>query len=123
MTAAEADNSRGAKKLSALPAAGAAGRADNLRRLAVVVVAELVERDGRAERRVAEPVVVVLVVAGHRECGGARLLGRVDVDVAVPRDAGTRRDQLADDHVLLQADERVALGRDGGVGEDARRLL
>src|ERR1041385_504132 len=36
-----------------------------------------------------------------------------DPDVAVPAHAGTGRDQLADDHVLLQPEQRVGLAADG----------
>src|SRR5664279_1074370 len=84
-------------------------RPSGRRRSAVVVVPELVERDRRAERTTSgtEAVVVVLVIAGHRERRCAGLFGRVHLDIAVPSDAGTRRDELADDHVLLQTNERV----------------
>src|SRR3954447_17186335 len=68
-------------------------------------------------------VVLPVVVAGHRVDGRARLLGRLDRDVPVAADARTRRDQLADDHVLLEAEQAVALALDRGVGENLRRLL
>ena len=51
----------------------------------------------------AAELVVAVVVAGHRVGRGARLLGRLDPHVAVPLEAGAGRDELADDHVLLQA--------------------
>ena len=38
-----------------------------------------------------------------------RLLRGLDRDVAVPRQAGSGRDELADDHVLLEAEQRVGL--------------
>src|SRR3954451_20361181 len=68
-------------------------------------------------------VVLPVVVPGHRVDGGAGLLGRLDRDVPVAADARTRRDQLADDHVLLEAEQAVALALDRGVGENLRRLL
>ena len=51
--------------------------------------------------------------------------GRVRWRLAQPRDraARSRRDEAAHDHVLLEAFERIDLAVDGGVGEDARRLL
>src|SRR6266545_6351164 len=102
----------GARPLSLLPTS------------AVVVVPVVVERYGRPERLTrAEAVVVVLVVARHRERRSACLLGGVHLDVAVPRNAGTCRDELADDHVLLEPDERVTARRDRGVGEHPGRLL
>src|SRR4051794_16484424 len=68
-------------------------------------------------------VVLPVVVAGHGVDGGARLLGRLDRDVPVAADARTRRDQLSDDHVLLEAEQAVALALDRRVGEDLGRLL
>src|SRR5690606_40995033 len=43
--------------------------------------------------------------------------------VVPAEDAGTRRDQMADDDVLLQADQLVAGTAHCGVREHARRLL
>ena len=37
--------------------------------------------------------------------------------------AGSRRDQAADDDVLLEAVQAVHLAVDGGIGEDTRRFL
>src|SRR5690349_15133432 len=68
-------------------------------------------------------VVVVGVVAAHGVRVGPRLLGRLDPDVAVTLQAGAGGDQLADDHVLLQAHERVRLGVDRRVGQHPGRLL
>src|SRR6266568_1934663 len=75
----------------------------------------------------AEPVVG-LRVPGHRVHLLLGLLGRLHPDVAVLADAGTSRDELADDHVLLEADQRVAAGVDrrvrqypGGLLERRRR--
>src|SRR4051812_16358180 len=68
-------------------------------------------------------VVLPVVVAGHGVHRGAGLLGRLDRDVPVAADARTRRDQLADDHVLLEPEQAVALALDRGVGEDLGRLL
>src|ERR1700750_2157880 len=49
--------------------------------------------------------------------------GRLAVDRAVGLEPGGRRDQLADDHVLLQAREAVDLALERRVGEDLRGLL
>src|SRR6478752_6307689 len=48
---------------------------------------------------------------------------RLDRDRAVMLEAGRGRDQLADDHVLLQANEFVPFALEGGVGEHLGRLL
>src|SRR5262245_36953574 len=68
-------------------------------------------------------LVVVGVVAGHGVRRGAGLLGGLHPDVAVPLEAGARRDQLADDDVLLQTAQRVGASVDRRVGEDAGGLL
>src|SRR5215213_2920329 len=68
-------------------------------------------------------VVLPVVVAGHGVHRGAGLLGRLDRDVPVAADARTRRDQLSDDHVLLEPEQAVALALDRGVGEHLGRLL
>ncbi len=81
----------------------------------------LVERDGGADHVRAERVVVRVVA--HRVRVRAGLLGGLHPDVAVAVETGTRRDQLAEDDVLLQADERVALALDRRVREDLGRLL
>jgi hypothetical protein len=47
---------------------------------------------------------------------------RFDDDVAVARHP-RGRDQFADDDVFLEAEQRIVLALDRGVGEDARRLL
>src|SRR3954469_2307574 len=52
-----------------------------------------------------EGVAVGVLVAGHGVDRLLRLLGRLDPDVAVAADAGTRRDELADDDVLLEAEQ------------------
>nr|AHE14899.1 hypothetical protein asmbl_7 [uncultured bacterium] len=85
----------------------------------------LLEADGLAGALTEDVRAVVLpvVVAGHGVDGGARLLGRLDRDVPVAADAGTGRDQLPDDHVLLEAEQAVALALDRGVGEHLGRLL
>src|SRR5262245_8468912 len=48
---------------------------------------------------------------------------RLDLELAVPLEAGGGRDQLADDHVLLQAAELVDLALEGRVGQHLGRLL
>ena len=45
------------------------------------------------------------------------------LDLTVLGHARPSRDQLADDHVLFQAEQRIVLAFDSGLGEDARRLL
>src|SRR5256714_9339298 len=50
-------------------------------------------------------------------------LGRSDLDRPVPLQARGRRDQLPDDHVLLQPEQPVDLALDRGVGQYLRRLL
>src|SRR6201989_1432398 len=49
--------------------------------------------------------------------------GRLDRDRAVVLEAGRGRDQLADDHVLLEADKAIPLALQGRVGEHLGRLL
>src|SRR3954464_5594612 len=87
---------------------------------AVVAVVVVLERDrlpaAGAEAAGRRPVA--LVVAGHRVDRGLRLVGRLHPDIAVAGDARARRDELADDDVLLQAEQRVAPGGDRRVGED-----
>src|SRR6185312_17353872 len=71
--------------------------------LPVVAVAVVVQRN-RGAGGLAEVRAVVLILVGRdRVRGGPGLLGGLNLDVAVPVDAGTGRDQLADDHVLLEA--------------------
>ena len=55
--------------------------------------------------------------------GTLRGLDRLDLERAVVPEAGRRRDQLADDHVLLEADKPIALALEGGVGQDLGGLL
>src|SRR5437764_1130009 len=82
---------------------------------------EIIQRY-RVPARRSEPVVR-LGVAGHRVHLLLGLLGRLDPDVAVLADAGTSRDELADDHVLLEADQRVAARVDRRVGQYPGGLL
>src|SRR4029450_5440976 len=49
--------------------------------------------------------------------------GGLDLDRPVALEPGGGRDQLADDHVLLQAGQAVDLALERGVGEHLRRLL
>src|ERR1043165_4621168 len=84
----------------------------------VAAVAVVLEADGLAAAG-SEGVVGVLV-AGHRVDVGFGFLGRLDPNVAVAGDAGARRDELADDDVLLEAEQGVTPGVDGRVGEDTR---
>src|SRR5579862_9991960 len=73
------------------------------------VLADLLER-------LQERLVLLVELAGDR-------LGRTDLDHPVPLQARRGRDQLADDHVLLQAEETVDLALDRGVGQHLRRFL
>src|SRR6266513_875416 len=50
-------------------------------------------------------------------------LRRLDLDVVVPIDAGPRRDEVADDDVLLQAQQVVPRAADRRVGQHTRGLL
>ena len=51
------------------------------------------------------------------------LVRRADLDRPVAPEAGRRRDQLPDDHVLLQPEQPVDLALDRRVGQHLRRLL
>src|ERR671937_1069754 len=51
------------------------------------------------------------------------LLRRADLDRPVLLQTGRGRDQLADDHVLLQAEQPVDLALDRGIGQHLRSLL
>src|SRR4051794_33192033 len=51
------------------------------------------------------------------------VFGGLGLDVAIQRHARAGRDQLADDHVLLQTLEAVGTALDRGFGEHARGLL
>ena len=66
--------------------------------------------------------VVALEQADVVDPAGERL-GRLDLDRAVALEARGRRDQLADDHVLLQAGEAVDLALERRVGEHLGGLL
>ena len=47
----------------------------------------------------------------------------LDFDVGIALHTGAAREQLTDDDVLLEAEQRVGLALDGRVGEDTGRLL
>ena len=83
-----------------------------------LVEAVLVEADGGAGE-LAVALVAVDGIAEARDRVGRRAgrLGRLDLDVAVTGNARTSRDQLTDDHVLLQADELVGALVDRGIGK------
>ncbi|MPM12273.1 hypothetical protein SDC9_58625 [bioreactor metagenome] len=91
-------------------------------RSAVAAQVEVVQRRDRGAGA-GHQVVVVRLVAGHRVGRRLRLRGRLDPDVAVALQAGAGRDQLAEDHVLLQAHQGIRLAVDGGVGEHLGGLL
>src|SRR3984893_10333466 len=88
----------------------APGRGPGLfrRELPVVRVAVVVQRNRRTGGLAEVRAVVLVLVGRDRVRRGPGLLGGLNLDVAVAVDAGTGRDQLSDDHVLLQAVEPVA---------------
>ena len=49
--------------------------------------------------------------------------GGFDLDFGIARHAGTGRNELADDDILFQTDQRIRLALDSGVGEHACGLL
>src|SRR5262252_5034475 len=88
--------------------------------LAPVATARRLTLAVTARARVAQPVGEI----GIGRVEGQRLVvGRVGLDLAVPRHAGPGRDELADDHVLLEPDQPVLSALDGGLGENTGRLL
>src|SRR6185369_16142308 len=106
------------------PAAGRAyaqPAASNVQNLPVRPEVEVVQRHSLPAGR--PEAVVGLRVPGHRVHLGLRLLGRLDPNVAVLADARTGRDELADDDVLLEADQRVAARVDRRVGDHPGGLL
>src|SRR6476661_10874846 len=82
----------------------------------------VVQTDGLARART-EACVVVGVVARQRVHRGLGLLGGLDLDVPVAGQARAGRDELSEDDVLLEAEQRVGLGLHGGLREHAGRLL
>src|SRR5690606_13276854 len=90
-----------------------------------VVLTEVVllQRHGLAAAGAERVVRRGTVVAAHGVHGGLGLLGRLHPDVAVLGHARAGRDELTDDDVLLQAQERVGLGVDRRVRQDPGRLL
>src|ERR1051326_845806 len=59
---------------------------------------------------------------GPRERARGHLLGGLDLDAAVALEAGRGRDQLPDDHVLLEAEQTVGLAFDRRVRQHLRGL-
>src|SRR5690606_12636270 len=104
---------------SAAPDLLATTASEPLRRVRAEV--EVVQRNRLPASR--PEAVVRLRVRRHRVDLGLGLLGRLHPDVAVPRDARAGGDQLTDDHILLQPDQRVTTGVDGRVGEHPGGLL
>src|SRR6478609_6974527 len=82
----------------------------------------VVEADGLT-RAGPEGGVGVVVVARHGVHRGLGLLGRLHRDVAVAGQTRARRDELAEDDVLLEPEEGVGLALHRGLGEDAGGLL
>src|SRR5271157_2697770 len=69
-------------------------------------------------------LVAVASVGGGLFGEGLEGLGvNADFGVEVGLEAGSGRDQVAQDHVLLEADEVVDLAGQGGLGEHLGRLL
>src|SRR4051794_31003568 len=106
-------NLRGLPRLVRAPAVVDAGLAAE-RQVEVAEAVAAVGADLLQRREQCLPLVVAAV---------ERAVGRTDVDAAVPPEAGGSRDQLADDHVLLQTEQAVDLALDRGVGQHLRRLL
>ncbi len=48
---------------------------------------------------------------------------RIQFHIPVALHARARRDQLADQHIFLEPDQRVDLSLDGGLGQHLGRLL
>src|SRR6476469_8242499 len=92
------------------------------RSVAVEAQGGVVQPDSLARAR-AEGRVVELLVARHGVHRRLGLLGRLHLDVAVAGQARAGGDELTEDDVLLEAEQRVGLGLDGRVREDPRRLL
>src|SRR5215218_2886156 len=92
-----------------------------------VAVGVAADRDlvGGAVLGVVDVVAVGLVgvAEGVHPVGGRGDLGQHRGDAAVAHHAGPGRDQLADDDVLLEADQRVALALDGRLGQHPCGLL
>ena len=83
-----------------------------------------VQWDGSAsEVTVAVVAVDGVTVGWDGVCRIAGSLRRLDGDVAVTVNTGTGWDELTDDDVLLQTDQRVRALVDGGVGKNAGGLL
>src|SRR4029078_13734631 len=81
--------------------------------------ADGVDGDGCGRVRsvdVAQPAGRILVDVA-REVGHRLVLRGLHVELAVAHHARTGRDQLADDDVLLETDQVVALAVDGAFGE------
>src|SRR5215213_6153512 len=135
---------RGSTHRDQTPRAAAAAAAPSLQPLLLVVVgaaadvaedAEVVEAaPGGAEARPdllelggvergAEALEPLAVVEAELVDPAGERLGRLDLDRAVALQARGRRDQLPDDHVLLQAREAVDLALERRVREDLGGLL
>src|SRR5690625_3638964 len=103
-----------------------AGRWREIRRSAEVRLVALAEvqflqRDGLAA--FGDRTVVDLVVAEARVDLGLGRLGRLDLNVAVPGQAGSGRDQLTEDDVLLQTQQGIGASAHRGLGEHLGGLL
>src|SRR5215213_8402419 len=117
---AAADVAEVAEVVEAAPG-GAEARPDLLELGGVERGAEALEPLAVVEAELGRQVVA-LEQADVVDPAGERL-GRLDLDRAVALQARGRRDQLADDHVLLQAREAVDLALERGVREDLGGLL
>src|SRR5215212_2881834 len=88
---------------------------------AIVAEVELLQWYRRTRPRT--EVVVERVVPHHRVRLRLRLFGRLNPDIAVAIQTGAGRDQLAQDHVLLEPDQRIRLALDSSVGQHLGGLL
>src|SRR5438445_1359902 len=85
----------------------------------LLVVVEILEAELLFRRKGRE----LLLLVGAEE-SGERLRLRHPVQLITPGlESGTRRDELADDDVLLEPEQAVLLAHRRGLGEDARGLL
>src|SRR5665647_88293 len=92
------------------------------RSVAVETEACVIQTD-RLTRTRTEGRIVELLEVRHGVHRGLGLFGRLHLDVAVARKTGTGRDELSEDDVLLEAEQRVGLGMDRRIRQNSGGLL